>query len=56
MKLFKMAIQNGNMIAPAMVVMAGSEEQAESLARQQSGLGRFDCWSFLAMEIKNKRK
>jgi hypothetical protein len=56
MKLFKMAIQRGNITAPAMIVIAGSEEQAESIARNQSGLGRFDSWSFLAMEVKNKRK
>ena len=39
MKLFKMAIQNGKMVAPAMIVIAENEEKAEITARKESGLG-----------------
>jgi len=56
MKLFKMAIQNGKMVAPAMIVIAENEEKAEITARKESGLGKYISWSFLPMEIKNKHK
>jgi hypothetical protein len=55
MNSYKMAIQRGLMIAPAMIVEAADEKKAVEIARSTSGLGRFESWSFTPMVIRTKK-
>lgn len=51
MRKFKISIQRGLLFAPAMIVYAENHEKAVKDARHSSGLGRFEEWSFEAIEI-----
>ena len=56
MKNFKMSIQRGILTAPAMIVEAKDQVEAEKIARSRSGLGVYSSWSFTAIEMNVKRK
>ena len=55
MATFKIGIQRGFLVAPALIVDATDEVQAIKVGRELSGLGRFKEWIFTAHPIKTKQ-
>lgn len=55
MYLFKVTPTNGPYKAPCMYIEADKEQRAIEIAKEQSGLGRFTAWIFVAKQLKEAK-